>query len=92
MKKPIHKQEWRDIGGPCGGRIVNEHGDVIADEVEESAGPIVAAAPDMARALLGELDPDGHVIACGNGGDDPCDCSPRCQRVTDALRKAGLLS
>lgn len=51
MKKP-HEQEWRDVGGPCGGRIVNDADEVLADEVTEEALPLILAAPDMARALM----------------------------------------
>jgi hypothetical protein len=77
-----------------GGRNIVASDGVVA-MVRGKGGPewaaLFAAAPDMARALAGELDPDGHVIACGNGGATPEDCSARCRKVTTALRKAGVL-
>lgn len=51
MTKPW-EQEWRDVGGPCGGRIVNDADDVLADEVTDDALPLMLAAPDMARELM----------------------------------------
>lgn len=90
-----HEQEWGHNSSRLhGGYVYNA---ATRDDVAhvnrdyEDARPLIAAAPDMARALLSELDPDGHVIACGNGGDSPDDCSPRCRKVTAALRKAGVL-
>jgi hypothetical protein len=82
MKKP-HEQEWRDVGGPCGGRIVNAEEEVLADEVSEEALPLMLAAPDMARALLAFVD------AADNGL--PTDLPRLDHGAREALRKAGVL-
>ncbi|WNM70209.1 hypothetical protein [Myxococcus phage Mx1] len=57
---------------------------------DEELVQFIAAAPDMARALIGLLDADGHIQACGNGGDDSENCSPACLRVRLAVYKAGI--
>lgn len=93
-----HEQEWRQchqesrtVETSDGYRVAEAYpaGDGGYAEVCDVAR-LIAAVPDMARALLGEMDPDGHVIACGNESSNPDDCSPRCRRVTAALRKGGV--
>lgn len=102
MTKP-HEQEWTAAVEPYGkgtrALVRCETGTVAhfpaydpgSAAARDERARFIAAAPDMARALMGDLDPDGHVIACGNGGSDPEDCSPRCRKVTAALRKAVVL-
>lgn len=38
-----------------------------------------------------ELDSDGHITACGNGGADSEDCSPECIRVRRAKEGAAAI-
>lgn len=74
--------------------VINEEGLVVADVREPlSTGgrefsELFAAAPDMARALLAELDPDGHTEKCGWVGLGREGCTPRCARIRSALQKA----
>jgi hypothetical protein len=45
----------------------------------------------LADALGSMRDAAGHIEACGNGGEDPENCSPLCNKVDAALRRAGVL-
>jgi len=83
MTKPW-EQEWKDVGGPCGGRVANDADEVLADEVTDEALPLILAAPDMARALIGFIesakDSDLRFIAPGP-----------LSLAHEALKKAGVL-
>lgn len=93
--KPIHEQEWRvrpnnslmdsgmafDIIGPDG---------IVARAVFQREAAFIAAAPDMAQALLMWL-PDGHSFECGSRLLDESACSAECAATRKALRKAGIL-
>lgn len=66
--------------------------DQTSDIKTPEARQLAIAAPEMARALLGLVDEAFCIDACGNGGEDPEECSPRCVEVRDALHKAGVLT
>lgn len=86
---PIHVDHSAErISTHNGGATIDFNGN---EEQRREAMRFYEQAPAMARALIGEMDPDGHVIACGNGGSSPDDCSPRCRRVVAVLRDAGIL-
>lgn len=90
-----HEQTWhanamngRIEMDPASGRALM----ILAPPAEHSAVVnLVTAAPKMARELLGMLDEDGHIQACGNGGEDPENCSPACFRIRNVLYEAGVL-
>lgn len=100
MTKPW-EQEWKDVGGPCGGRIVNDADEVLADEVAEEALPIMLAAPDMARALMALEDHNGRLKKSRKDGTSCVFClarfttthTPDCpvDMARSALRKAGVI-
>jgi hypothetical protein len=87
-----HMQGWKDVGGPCGGRIVNAQGDVLADEVDDSALSLMLSVPWLVRGLLEqgeERDGQWHTRECwaANRG-----CIVACQGAHAALTKAGVLT
>lgn len=86
MKKP-HEQEWRNCGGPCRGRIVNEDDVILADEIEEDALPLMLAAPDMARALLSVFNTAGFSDWLARADPEGTQAAD----ALDALRKAGVV-
>lgn len=44
---------------------------------------------ELVAALQGQVESDGCIVACGNGSDDPEECSPACAKVRAALSKVG---
>lgn len=64
-----------------------------SDTAEEALSKFIAAAPDMARALLGlgEEDEDGnwHLSACVRASYEPC--LKDCTSARAVLTKAGVL-
>lgn len=50
-----------------------------------------SAAPEMARALLSDLNENGHVTNCPNWYSEHTDCNERCKRTRAVLAKAGVL-
>jgi hypothetical protein len=49
---------------------------------------LIDTADDLGAALESLIEGDGHIRACGNGGENPEDCSPECNRATAALARA----
>lgn len=99
MKKP-HEQEWtqseydRFTVRAAGGRLIAcTYTDNMDREEAYDIGRLIAAAPDMARALLG-------CAAAQRGSDGrPCWCASgvhrggeTCEAARAALRKAGVIS
>lgn len=93
--KPWWEQTWSVEGcgnpkhGPDWGchRVVDDQGQRVIGNVDLATATRHAAAPDMARALMAELE-DGHTSDC-IGTPVPCN-SPRCQAIRAALTKAGI--
>lgn len=55
----------------------------------EAEVTLAVAAPDLLEALQSFVDEgDGCIQACGNGGEDPEECSPLCAKVRRAIVKA----
>lgn len=94
-----HEQEWVAGLEPYGNgeRVVvraNEGRTVAHFPVFDSKSraarkanaDLISAAPDMARALLADLEDHGGAYS-----SDPCRCAP-CERRRTALRKAGVIS
>ncbi len=60
---------------------------LTADAIGERIDHAKARCAEILNARAASpLDADGHIRECGNGGDDPRDCSPACAR---AASKAG---
>jgi hypothetical protein len=91
MKKP-HEQEWK-VATYDSGVIVDARETRMVAETLPGLAPLIAAAPDMARALMGVLtgeDPTvQHTGECWEMGADHCLSS--CVAVKNALRKAGVI-
>jgi hypothetical protein len=99
MKKP-HEQQWEHDGK---GSVWNK--DRVADLVHQPTpghaqtsdevrrrGDLIATAPRLAKALLAFVDlEDWHIEACGNGGEDPAECTPTCAVTREVLMDAGVL-
>lgn len=63
------------------------------NDLMRARAAFIAAAPDMARALLAFTSDNGHTPDCGNGtlGRHSGACSDECAAARAALRKAGVL-
>ena len=95
MTKP-HEEEW-ELDGDGDVRRLNKKGTRTALVFVRAAGSnesrirLASKAPKRARALMELLEEDGHIEACGNGGEDPEDCSPKCFQLRALLYEAGVL-
>jgi len=95
-----HEQEWSAVPGTGdvlqGRRVVAQ---VVHEEDERELSVFIAAAPDMARALMALGDDSvipgtWHLHECRFDlvGGELVACSCECADVRDALRKAGVIS
>lgn len=74
-------------------RVVRERGGVVAHGMTKQEATLIAAAPEMARALLSLLGdgPSKHLSFCHTLRRPDRACHPDCFAVRAALNKAGVL-
>lgn len=88
-----HEQNW--TLHPFSGDITNNEGRTIANTnpgTPADVESLIAAAPDMARALISGADIfDAEACWCDGGRKRHDPTHPFCNRARTALRKAGVL-
>lgn len=68
--------------------VLDEVANEVAETDDADRAMLIAAAPEMARALAAMFDDDGHTSDCT---DEHGLCSLRCAGARAALRKAGVI-
>ena len=87
----VHPLDFRAVADAKTGLVVADLRVPLGEAREVSA--LMAAAPEMARALLSFLPNSGHARHCQGGKPPPLvgACLDECASARSALRKAGVL-